>query len=215
VAGPLKTIVDTTGIADIIELEQIPFGNNFYTTTECGGAPYSVTKRHCWAGKCIGDSPAADCFTGAIVSQHGDVEIGVNRMQACAKSQSTTWQEYWPFLYCMESSYDTKGIDAAEGCTKGTKIDYTKLQACYSGKDGDAAQMREAKKTIDHPGAPDITINGVHYSPPGYPFGTYTAHFLIQRVCWAYTGPKPAACTFMDSISFDLPPGQDSMTVTV
>jgi len=106
----------------------------------------------------------------------------------------------------MESSYETKGIDAAEGCTNGTKIDYTKLQACYSGKDGDAAQMREAKKTMDHPGTPDITINGVH-APPPWP-GTYTAQFLIKRVCWAYTGPKPVACTSQVVV-------QDSMTVTV
>lgn len=178
--------MEADGVADIMELNQVPFGNNFYATTECGAGPYSPTKRHCWAGKCIGDSPAADCFTGEIVTQHGATEKGVNRMQACAKSQKTTWLEYWPFLNCMESSYESKGVDAAEGCTKGTKIDYTKLQACYSGKDGDAAQVAEAKQTIDHDGTPYTAINGKEFTRDSS---------LLKAICDAYTGSKPAGCS--------------------
>jgi hypothetical protein len=169
-----------------MELKQIPFGNNFYTTTECGGAPYSPTKRHCWASKCIGDSPAADCFTGQIVAQHGDTEKNVNRLQACAKWQNTTWQDYWPFLYCMESNYESKGADAAKDCVKGSKIDYAALETCFSGQEGDAAQIREAKQTIDHPGTPSTFINGKSLA-----FGTD----LTKAVCDAYNGsPKPAGC---------------------
>lgn len=183
-----KTVVEADGIADIMELKQIPFGNNFFTTTECGGAPYSPTKRHCWAGKCIGDSPAADCFTGEIVAQHGTPERDMNRMQSCGKWQNTTWQDYWPFLHCMEAAYDSQGVAAAQGCTKGSKIDYDALEACYKGKDGDLAQLREAKQTIDHPGTPDITVGGTH-------LGTGSAQQIIQAICSAYTGTKPAGCS--------------------
>lgn len=186
--GALKSVVEADGVADIMELNQVPFGNNFFATTECGAGPYSPTKRHCWAGKCIGDSPAADCFTGDIVTQHGDTEKNVNRMQACAKSQKTTWLEYFPFLTCMETSYS---VAAATGCTKGTKIDPTKLQACYSGKDGDAAQVREAKQTIDHDGTPYTQINGKEFDRQSS---------LLQAICNAYTGSKPAGCSASSSV---------------
>ena len=79
-----------------------------------------------------------------------------------------------------------EGVDAAEACTKGTKLDYTKLQACYRGKDGDAAQIREAKETIDHDGTPFVTINGKEYDHQSS---------LLQAICTAYTGsPQPAGC---------------------
>lgn len=181
--GTLKSVVDAEDVADIMELNQVPFGNNFYATTECGAGPYSPTKRHCWAGKCVVDSPAADCFTGDIVTQHGDTEKNVNRMQACAKSQNATWLEYFPFLTCMETAYS---VAAATGCTKGTRIDPTKLQACYSGKDGDVAQVREAKQTIDHDGTPFTQINGKEFDRQSS---------LLQAICDAYTGTKPAGCS--------------------
>jgi hypothetical protein len=187
VTQTLKEIVGTAGIPDIMELNQVPFGNNFYTTTECGGAPYDPSKRHCWSGKCIGTTtPAADCFTGAIVAQHGDDERNMNRMQACGKWQNTTWQDYWPFLYCMESAYD---VTKAQECAKGTKIDGDAVEACYKGSDGDLAQLREAKQTVDHPGTPDVAVAGKSVSFP------VTASSIIKAVCDAYGGTKPAACS--------------------
>lgn len=182
----LKQVVEADGVADIMDLKHIPFGNNYFATTECGGGEYSSTTRHCWAGKCIGDSPAADCFTGEIVTQHGDNEKHVNRLEACAKWQNTTWQEYFPFLTCMESKYESEGPSAAEGCTQGTKIDYAKLQACDQGSEGDMAQVREAKQTIDHDGTPYTQINGKEFNR----FGS-----LLKTICDAYTGTKPAGCT--------------------
>lgn len=178
--------MEADGVADIMELNQVPFGNNFFATTHCGAGPYSPTKRHCWAAMCTSSAPlppADDCFSGDIVTQHGDTEKNVNRMQACAKSQNTTWLEYFPFLTCMETAYS---VTAATGCTKGTKIDPTKLQACYSGKDGDAAQVREAKQTIDHDGTPYTQINGKEFD---------RSSSLLSAICNAYTGAKPAGCS--------------------
>lgn len=170
-----------------MELNLVPFGNNFYATTECGAGPYDPDKRHCWASKCISASPAADCFGGDIVTQHGDSEKEVNRMEACAKSQNATWLESWPFLKCMELRLSGTAVCAvATVCAKGTKIDNTKLLACYSGKDGDAAQVREAKQTIDHDGTPYTTINGKMFDRQAS---------LLQAICTAYTGSKPAGCS--------------------
>lgn len=188
ITDTLKTVIGTDGIPGIMELKQVPFGNNFYQTKECGGAPYDPSKRHCWASKCTGESPATDCFTGTIVDQHGDDERNMNRMQACGKWQNTTWQDYWPFLHCMESAYEGKGVQAAQSCTQGTKIDYDALESCYKGKTGDLAQIREARQTVDHQGTPDVAVNGkaVAFS---------SAQSIVKALCDAYTGTKPAACS--------------------
>jgi hypothetical protein len=186
ITGSLNDMVNAAGVSDIMELVHHPFGNNYYTTTECGGAPYSATVRHCWAGRCAVQSPAADCFTGAIVPQHGDTEKNVNRMQACAKTLTSTWQAYWPFLECMESQYESQGLNAAQGCAKKASIDMTKLQACYDGTDGDTAQQVEAQATIDHPGTPYVAVNGVEVQD---------VSTVLQTVCNAYTGVKPSGCS--------------------
>lgn len=173
-----------------MELNLVPFGNNFYATTECGAGPYDPDKRHCWASKCQTMDPSADCFSGEIVTQHGNTEKEVNRMEACAKWQNATWLESWPFLKCMEASYE-QGVKAAAACAKGTKIDHTALQACYSGKDGDAAQVREAKQTVDHDGTPYTTVNGKEFDRQSS---------LLQAICTAYTGSKPAGCSALEVV---------------
>merc|ERR1712039_188921 len=99
--------------------------------------------------------------------------------------QNTSWQAYWPFLYCTELSYESEGVAASENCTKGTKIDYDMLQACYNGKDGDMAQLREAKQTVDHSGTPTTIINGKVFD---------NAVPLLQAICAAYSGLKPSGC---------------------
>lgn len=177
-----------------MNLRQIPFGNNFYTTSECGGGTYTSTKRHCWSGKCVAKNwPAADCFTGEIVTQHGYAEKEMNRLQACGKWQNTTWQDYWPFLHCsMESAYDSMGVwpilHGPKRCIKGSKIDYNALDTCYNGKEGDLAQIREAKQTVDHAGTPDIAVAGKTLVSP------YSSASIIKLVCDAYSGSKPAGC---------------------
>jgi len=123
------------------------------------------------------------------VTQHGDAEKNMNRLQACGKWQNTTWQEYWPFLHCcMEAAYEGTGVAAAKGCIKGSKIDYNALETCYNGKEGDLAQIREAKQTVDHAGTPDIAVAGKTLVSP------YSSASIIKLVCDAYSGSKPAGC---------------------
>jgi len=91
----------------------------------------------------------------------------------------------------MEAAYTGQGIAAAKTCTQGTKIDYDALETCFKGKEGDLAQMREAKQTFDHPGTPDVRI-------AGKPLLDRTAKGMIAAICtayWEYTGTKPAGCS--------------------
>lgn len=186
IAGPLSALVAAPGVADIIDLQNHPFGNNYYTTEECGGAPYDTAVRHCWAKNCV-ESPGSlpDCFTGDIVTQHGPMEGAVNRMLTCAKAHSSGWQGYWPFLVCMEREYTAQGgLPAVQGCAQEARLNYDELDACYLGSDGDKLMVAEAKATVDHEGTPTVKVNGKEVD----------AENVLAEVCAAYTGTKPPGC---------------------
>ena len=38
----------------------------------------------------------------SLIGQHGVIEKEVDRMYACAIRITERWQQYWPFLQCME-----------------------------------------------------------------------------------------------------------------
>jgi len=112
----------------------------------------------------------------------------VNRMQACAitltKADIDWSARYWPFVVCMESNYEREGVSSAQKCSQDAGIDYQALETCYTGSEGDAAVVREAKETIDHPGTPYLAVNGE----------SVEANELLRKVCAAYAGTKPAGC---------------------
>lgn len=182
----LDDVLRAPGLADIVELAYHPFGNSFYATEACGGAPYNPEKRRCWACMCIGvEKPPCDCFTGEVVNQHGAVEGQVNRMMACAKRYAATWQMYWPFVVCMEREFGQQGLSAVQQCaTVESQLDLAQLQACYGSPEGDEVVAMEAKATIDHDEVPHIAVNRQQ---------VWTEE-VLERICDAYTGTKPAAC---------------------
>lgn len=185
VTGPMNALVTAAGVADIMDLQQHPFGNNYFATSECGGEPYDTNVRHCWAKTCVESStPPADCFTGDLVTQHGAAEGMVNRMEACAKAHSPTWQAYWPFLLCMEREYATQAAAAFQQCIGEAKLDSATLESCYMSGEGDRLMVQEAKATIDHEGTPTIKVNGKEVQ----------ADQVLREVCAAYTGTKPQGC---------------------
>lgn len=186
----VNQVVTSKGLAAIMDLNQIPFGNNYFATKECGGAPYDPDTRHCWAAKCVAaKNPAADCFSGTVVTQHGPNELAVNKMEACAKNLLDKWQDYWPFLVCMETNYE-KGVyvEGAGKCATSSGLSEsfaTKLNSCYHGKLGQQFLVKEAKATIDHPGTPTMLVAGKPLD---------SIDDMLSAVCGAYTGEKPAGC---------------------
>jgi len=176
-------------VGEIINFHHHPFGNNYFATKGCGsGSRYSSDVRHCWATKCVdSDSPADDCFTGNVVSQHGADERAVNKMAACAitlTNGTAGWREYWPFNVCMERLYESAAVKATKTCADESGLDYDALMTCYNGPLGVAAEVREAKATTDHQGTPWITVNGKQTFPDS----------VLAEVCAAYTGAAPAGC---------------------
>jgi len=186
VAGALKDMIHADGLADIIDFDYSPNGNNYYTTSECGASTsYSVDVRHCYNEKCGRDATnrPADCFTGTLVTQHGAMEGNMNRYLACAKNFESDTVKYFDFVDCMEEGYGQELDGVAQSCTQ--TFDFTSLKACYDGSDGDAAQAREAQNTPSHDGVPYVEIDGKQAQNQD----------LIGQVCSAYTGTKPAGCS--------------------
>jgi len=182
----LDEVVKAPGMADIIQLVYHPFGNSFYATEACGGAPYTMDRRRCWARLCVGvERPPCDCFSGDAISQHGEVERQVNRMEVCAKKQAQNWQSYWQFVVCMEREFEKQGLGAAEQCVKEScNLDLPQLRQCYDTAEGDAALADEARATFDHDTVPYIAVNGQQVR----------TEEVLQQICAAYIGSKPAAC---------------------
>eukprot|EP00929_Paragymnodinium_shiwhaense_P063508 TRINITY_DN31716_c0_g1_i2.p1 TRINITY_DN31716_c0_g1~~TRINITY_DN31716_c0_g1_i2.p1 ORF type:complete len:324 (-),score=46.44 TRINITY_DN31716_c0_g1_i2:320-1291(-) len=198
VEGPLKHLFEADGIADIVDFKHNPFGNSYFETKACGGGPYEKPTRACWAKTCVDtkDKPPDDCFSGAIVYQHGEEEGKAIRMQACAIAAAGTskWLDYWSFLVCAEAKYD-EGEKAAQPCAKESGLDYGKISKCYKGKEGDAAVKSWAKQTSSHLGTPMLWINGEFFNLEDDTGRPLPDEKVLNAVCEAYTGKKPPGCS--------------------
>lgn len=184
-------MIHAEGVADIVDFNYSPNGNNYYTTSECGASTtYSVSVRQCFNEKCGRDATnrPADCFTGTLVTQHGSMEGNVNRYLACAKQFETDTVKYFEFVDCMEESYGSQVDGVAQSCAK--TFDFGSLKECFDGEDGDAAQIEEARNTPSHAGVPYMEINGK--------MGQNTK--VLAQVCAAYGGSKPAGCSSLVSV---------------
>lgn len=192
----MSTLAAAEGVGEIVDMQHHPFGNNYFATPECGGAPYSVAKRQCFEKRCSTPDipPPSDCFSNAsgIVAQHGKQEYEFNRLQACAKDftveRGQAWYErYWTFVVCVEDRY-VQGIGCARECAGAanfTSGETTYLLSCLESARGDASVAREARATIEHQGTPTVIVDGKQSSP-------YKA---LDDVCRAYTGAKPPGCS--------------------
>lgn len=190
-------------LTDVIAVDHHPFGNNYFATDACGGSDgvYNSSVRKCWAQRCVGTQdhrvvdPPADCFSGTIVQQHDPPEADVDRMEACAKSHSADWTEYWAFMFCMEQQYFNNYFryhtvqDATQTCVGGTGLDLAKLNSCFDNSEGDDAVLREAQATFDHDGVPVVLVNGKIVSPSNYQHSV-----LLGAICDELSDPKPTVC---------------------
>ena len=197
----MSELAAAEGVGAIVDMQHHPFGNSYFPTTACGGAPYDADIRHCFEKRCTGmATPPADCFAANvsdIVVQHGPQEAIFNRAQACAKDITTEkgeawYTRYWSFTACIEDHY-SEGIGCAREC--GVSANFTRdemsyLRSCIGTPAGDKSVIREAKATIDHPGTPTVLVDGKTSSPSS----------ALKDICAAYTGTKPAGCDSVKAI---------------
>jgi len=188
VTQTLNKTLTAPGIMDIIDYSYYPWGNAYYNTSECGTPSYDKSVgMFCWLKRCGGASRDADCFTGKVLCQHGEVECRVNKIEACALHlnvddvKSTT-----EFVYCMEAK---EGIEY-KACADSAGLDADEIKKCLESEDGDKANVIMAMATAvlqpPHLGTPWVIVNGTQLNNPDD---------LLKTICDVYNGPqKPEAC---------------------
>ena len=123
--------------------------------------------------------------------QHGTDECYGNRWEQCAISHYPDPADHVPFYYCMEKAGDNM-LKQVQKCATQAGLEYATLQKCYGtdAKPSAESSALQAKAAADTPSShqyvPWIMINGKKSKSDG--------DKLLQEVCSANTGTKPAAC---------------------
>jgi hypothetical protein len=161
----------------------VPWGNAYYNTTKCGGDYFDKQNgMYCWIKECGGDSPASDCFTGKKWCQHGNDECDADTLEGCAVKHYPDVNTYWPFINCFEGKQKAR-MTSAKACATKASMDYSILETCLKGSDGEAIDAMNAQMTAkfgsSRLGTPWVVVNGKALEDPST---------LLQTVCAAYSG---------------------------
>lgn len=185
-----KTLV-AEGVEDIIDFNFIPWGNAYYNTSKCGTSSFDkMNGMYCWIKRCgqAAPTPDPDCFEGKKMCQHGQAECQADTLEACAVALYPDFRQHMPFVYCFEGKHHSSAAYSQQ-CAEQAGLDHTKLQACANGQLGAQFDAANAKRTADFGpsrlGTPWLVVNGQALDDPGT---------LLDAVCGAYAGAKPAGC---------------------
>lgn len=133
--------------------------------------------------------------------QHGPQECVGNLIETCAISILQNVTSYMPFIHCVEvniESGDPRSV--AEKCASQQGIDFTAIDKCQSGPQGNALEHKMALKTNalnpPHYYVPWVTLNGKH-SEEIQEKATFD---LLGLVCSTFQGTKPSACHEKEAI---------------
>ena len=195
----VNTTLSAPGIAAIVDFSYVPFGNAYFNVAGCPkSSTYVHDDRMCWNAKCANATSApVGCFSGDIVCQHGPDECLGNRIELCAQKYATgtatqpAWVQAGQFVVCFEGVGHSVA-SAGPGCAKQVGLDWSKINACATGSEGDALVTAAAKTTA--------ALNPVHVFTPWFILdGTALGQNwspLLPKICAAYQGsPKPAGCS--------------------
>lgn len=194
--GGLNQTYAASGVADIISLDVVVFGNAYFATQQgCQNSVYDKTKgMDCWIKKCggCGNKCAPSCFSGKILCQHGGPECTGNVIESCAAYVAPS-KNLVPFMVCMSKNVGDHCADCvtdAPKCAAQAGIDWSKLNGCINNSTlANELIVANAKTTADYgvarAGTPWVVVNGAVLGD---------VSTLKPTVCAAYTGTKPAGC---------------------
>eukprot|EP00746_Dinoflagellata_sp_MGD_P006530 gnl/MRDRNA2_/MRDRNA2_112799_c0_seq1.p1 gnl/MRDRNA2_/MRDRNA2_112799_c0~~gnl/MRDRNA2_/MRDRNA2_112799_c0_seq1.p1 ORF type:complete len:189 (-),score=35.89 gnl/MRDRNA2_/MRDRNA2_112799_c0_seq1:188-754(-) len=130
--------------------------------------------------------------TTKVQCQHGPQECAFNMIEACGIKHLADPAAYFPFIFCVEKSDDSKSpSEVIEECIAETDKQEA-ISTCFGdgkGEEGVALIAVIAKKTqsLDHKYTPWVVVNGQHSEA--------AENNLEKSICEVYKGPnKPAAC---------------------
>jgi len=128
-------------------------------------------------------------FHGSTLTcQHGQEECTANSYEQCAIDAYPDFSTHYPFYLCMERA-GSRMVSHASRCAKQAGLDYSTISACVNDPTRSAALQRKfaALTPSNHQYTPWIVVDG-KLSPSN-------GDNLLEEVCAAYTGEKPAGCS--------------------
>eukprot|EP00934_Nitzschia_sp_Nitz4_P005260 Nitzschia sp. Nitz4//NODE_464_length_17123_cov_69.824057//7738//8457//NITZ4_additional_000064-RA//1//CDS//3329531918//5250//frame0 len=178
-------------LMQFVEYDFVAWGNSYFTTSKCGGAPYDPQVRSCWYQECtVTSSDDEDgCFGGEPVYQHGQMEGEVDIYENCVKLHFGI-KVAVDFTACCEGD-NMEDTDSATELAKycfPTQLDFSVVEKCFQ-EGGHKMEVMAAKQTPDHPGVPYVLVDGeIQYNPLG------VKDAVCQRLN-ALNVVLPASCT--------------------
>ena len=122
--------------------------------------------------------------------QHGEKECKVNLVETCALHLLSPANKL-QFIHCIETN---PSVQNGEECAKRLGIEWTPIEECYNGPQGNILEHEMAEKTASlkppHMYVPWITVNGDHTEK----IQDKITSNMLKYVCNFYKGPKPAQC---------------------
>ena len=223
-SGPLNQLAGAVDVAKITDFHHVPFGNSYFPTAACGGAPYDPTKRQCFETRCAGiPEPPEDCFAAnmsQIVTQHGPQEYAFNRLAACAKDVTVQVRSRLSALTAVQRGDVIASDDRRLPLSQKGEPWYTRYWSfVYCSEDEYSSTPESALASCATKS--NFTVDDTAYMSLcfGTPFGDASVlreakatilhqgtptvlvdgkdtqvGDVLKAVCAAYTGPKPQGC---------------------
>jgi len=122
-----------------------------------------------------------------VTCQHGEDECTANSYEQCSIAEYPAFAAHYPFIYCLEK-HGSSMLHFTSACAKEARLDITRIEACVNHQTRAFALQQEyaALTPSNHTYVPWIVVDGSLSKSDG--------DRLLQEVCTAYTGPKPAGC---------------------
>jgi len=163
------------GVKDIIDLHLVAYGNAKEVPSSIQNW-YNFTCQH-GVQECVGN-----LYETCVI----DSVYGGNGVAA------------FPFIYCVERALHSGATSdpavAASKCAALFQIDFTKVDACAKGAQGNQLMHKNAVETASlnppHKYVPWILVNGVHSEV----IEDAMTSDMLGYVCKTYQGNKPAGC---------------------
>ncbi len=131
-----------------------------------------------------------------VTCQHGENECIANSIEQCAQDIYPDFATHYEFIDCMEN-HGSQMLRYTESCAQKAGLDYSQIEACSNDADRVFKLQQKAADLTpsDHRYTPWIVVNNVLSKSDG--------DRLLEEVCAAYTGPKPAGCRKATTCSAD------------
>mmetsp|Transcript_24976 Transcript_24976/g.34976 ORF Transcript_24976/g.34976 Transcript_24976/m.34976 type:complete len:220 (-) Transcript_24976:73-732(-) len=143
-------------------------------------------------------------YATGFYSKHGQTEVLGDEDELCVMSitqptPSDSYITWWNFILCMFSDYADVPQNT-QSCCDEVQVSYPQTQVCVMNQ-GDKLLTQSIKVTdslgwpAPGPGSPTVYVDGscIYGFPPCQAYDPSTTS-VLNYICNAYTGTKPAGC---------------------